>query len=661
MSTPRPTPAATITLSLAAVLSVLGSAPVARAASSHALTSPDGRLEVRVRAGDRLLYDVSLKGRPLLRDSGLSIRIDGALLGDRPRVRSAKTRSVDRTLEPAVRQKAATIRERYNELRLEMRGRWSVTFRAFDEGVAYRIETALPQAEVKVDAEEVALRFASDWPVYLHEEEKLFSHNERHYRRRPLGEVSTGAIATTPAVVEAEGGVKIAVADSDIEDYPGLWLRGTGAAGLDGMFQPYPLEETLRNDRDFEVVKAADYIAVTKGTRTYPWRVLGIAERDADLITSPLVWLLQSPSRVEDTSWIEPGKVAWDWYNANNVFGVDFESGVNTATYKYYVDFASKHEIEYVILDEGWYLLGDLLAVVPEMDLPGLLAYAKQKGVRIVPWVVWKTLDDQFEAAMAQFERWGVAGLKVDFMQRDDQKVMEFYHRVCREAAKRKMFVDFHGAIRPAQMTRTWPNLLTTEGVLGLEQFKWSPKSDPEHNVTLPFTRMFVGPFDYTPGAMRNASRGTFVPIFDQPMSLGTRCQQLAMYVVFESPLQMLADTPSAYLREPEIMEFLGPVPTVWDETRVLDAKLGDYVVVARRKGDDWWVGAMTDWTPREMEIALDFLPEGSFAMDSFQDGVNAGRWASDYKRVKAPVSRGDKVRFRMEGGGGWAASVSPR
>ena len=644
----------------AAAAFALALAPAARAASPRTLASPDGRIEVRVTADERLSYDILLKGRPLLQGATLSLTVDGAVLGVKPRVRSAKARSVDQVVEPAVRQKAARLRERYNELRLELDGRYAVVFRAFDEGVAYRFETSLPKAEVKVAGEEVGLAFAGNWPVYLHREEKLFSHNERHYARQPLGDLGPDALASTPAVVEAPEGVKIAVADADIVDYPGLWLKGTGGNALAGLLPPYPLEEKLEGDRDFPVVEAADYVAVTTGTRTYPWRVLGISEKDGDLITSSLVYLLARPSEVADTSWIRPGKVAWDWYNANNVYGVDFKSGVNTATYKYYIDFASRYGIEYVILDEGWYKLGDLLSVVPEIDMEAILAYAKEKDVGIILWVVWKTLDDQFEAAMEQFSRWGVKGLKVDFMQRDDQKVIGFYHRVSREAARRKMLVDFHGAIRPAHMTRTWPNLLTTEGVLGLEQFKWSDNSHPEHNVTLPFTRMFVGPLDYTPGAMRNAVPKSFKPIFEQPMSLGTRCHQLAMYVVFESPLQMLADTPSSYLREPETMEFLGPVPSVWDETRVLDARLGDYVVVARRRGADWWIGAMTDAAARELEVSLDFLPEGAFRLDSFQDGVNADRWASDYVRVPLEVTRSTPLKLRLAGGGGWAARVSP-
>jgi alpha-glucosidase len=364
---------------------------------------------------------------------------------------------------------------------------------------------------------------------------------------------------------------------------------------------------------------------------------------------------------VADTSWIRPGKVAWDWWNAMNLSGVGFKSGVNTQTYKYYVDFASKYGIEYVVLDEGWYVLGDVMKVVPEMDMEDLTAYARQKNVGIILWLVWKTFDDKLDQALERFEKWGIKGLKVDFMQRDDQPVINFYHKVSREAAKRHMLVDFHGGQKPATMTRTWPNLISTEGVRGLEWDKWSDSTSPEHDVTIPFTRMFLGPMDYTPGAMRNASKKSFVPVFEQPMSLGTRCHQLAMYVVYESPLQMLCDSPSNYLREPEAMEFLGPVPTVWDETRVLDAKIGDYVAVARRHGRDWYVGAMTDWTARDLEIDLSFLPEGSFELDAYADGVNADRWASDYARTKSDADRTRRLKVHLAEGGGWAARLRPR
>ena len=639
----------------------LNSFPTA-AQSNYELRSPDRRIEVRIRLADRIRYDVLLNGKAPLQDSTLSLKLETATLGSEPRIKNAKNRTVDQWIEPVVRQKSARLRENFNELRLEMQGNFAVVFRAYNEGVAYRFETNLPASQQKILNEEVGLNFASDYNVYYPKEDGFFSHNEREFLYLALKEIPPNSIASLPAVVDTKDGVKIAIAESDVEDYPGLWLRGNSTNSLFAIFPSYPLKEQLQRDRDFKVTQAADYIALTKGSRAFPWRILGIAERDADLITNQMVYLLAKPSQVQDVAWIKPGKVAWDWYNANNIYGVNFKSGINTQTYQYYIDFASKYGIEYIILDEGWYKLGNLLQVVPEMNIEELVAYGKQKHVGIILWVVWKTLDDQLEPALNQFEKWGIKGIKVDFMQRDDQPVINFYHKVCREAAKRRMLVDFHGAIRPATMTRTWPNLVNTEGVRGLEQTKWSKYANPKHNVTIPFTRMFLGPMDYTPGAMVNSgNEKNFAPIFERPMSLGTRCHQLAMYVVYEGPLQMLADSPSHYLREPEVMEFLGPVPTVWDETKVLHAKIGEYVVIARRSGRDWYVGAMTNWTARELEIDFSFLSDGGYELESYEDGVNANRLGTDYTKTRKQIRKTDKILIKMAEGGGWAARIHPR
>jgi len=644
------------------LLSLLVSAIIltvnAAAQSSYDLRSPDGRIEIRIRTANRVHYDVLLRGRALLENCTLSLDVEHKKLGEDPKVIDAKQRSYDQIVEPTVRQKFAKIRDNYNELRLTMEGGYAVVFRAYNEGAAYRLETSLPEKQVKVYGEDASFNFPGNLVVYYPQEDSFFSHNERKYLPQHLSEIAPQFIASLPAVVDVLEGAKVAIAESDLEDYPGLYLRGTGGNGIAATFPPYPLEEKLEGDRDFRVVKSADYIAITSGTRSFPWRVIGVAEKDGDLLTNQIVYLLEKPSQLQDTSWIKPGKVAWDWWNANNIYGVDFKSGINTQTYKYYIDFASKYGIPYIILDEGWYKLGNALEVVPDLNIPELTAYGKQKNVGVILWLVWKTLDDQLIPALDQYEKWGIKGIKVDFMQRNDQLLVNYYYKVSRETAKRKMLVDFHGAQKPASMTRTWPNLISTEGVRGMEWSKWSAESEPEHNVTLPFTRMFLGPMDYTPGAMRNATKLTFAPIFGQPMALGTRCQQLAMYVVYESPLQMLSDSPSNYLREPEIMDFLGPVPTEWDETKVLDARIADYVVVARRNGHDWYVGAMTDWTPRDLDIDLSFLPEGSFTMEAYQDGVNADRYASDYKKTTTKVDRTTKLKLHLASGGGWAARI---
>jgi alpha-glucosidase len=646
-------------LVFAATLCASGAIPAEQ--SSFDLKSPDKRIEVRIRTAHGIHYDVVLGGRAILEDSTLSMDVDHKVLGkDATKVVRAKATTHDEVVEPVVRQKFAKIRDHYNEQRIEFDGGFAVTFRAYNEGIAYRFETSLPAFEIKIYGEEMNLKFAANDVAYYPTEDSFMSHNERKYLPQHLSEILPENIASLPAVVEVGQGASVAVAESDVDEYPGLWLKGTGASGLAATFPPYPLkvhEDTFLN---VPVTEAADYIAVTKGTRTYPWRVLGIVDHDQDLLTNEIVYLLESPSKIADTSWIKPGKVAWDWWNALNLYGVDFKAGVNRDTYKYFIDFAAKYQLPYIILDEGWYVHGDILKVVPEVNMEELSSYAKQKNVGIILWAGWKELDDKLEPALDQFAKWDVKGIKVDFMQRSDQWMIEYYHRVSREAAKRKLLVDFHGDQKPATMTRTWPNLINTEGVRGMEWDKWSSETDPKHSTTLPFTRMFLGPMDYTPGAMLNGSKMEFRAIATRPMSMGTRCQQLALYVIYDAPLQMLSDSPSNYEREPEAMEFLKPVPSVWDDTKALSGKISDYVVVARRSGNDWYVGAMTDWTARDLDIDFSFLPDGDFHMQSYEDGVNADRMGADYKMKKSTVNKSTKLKVHLAPGGGWAAHLTP-
>ena len=415
----------------------------------------------------------------------------------------------------------------------------------------------------------------------------------------------------------------------------------------------------MDRDRTERVTERAPFIAKTKGTRQFPWRVLVVADRDSVLLDTDIVYRLASETKMTDTSWIKPGKVAWDWWNFNNIYGVPFRAGVNTETYKHYIDFAAEHGLEYIILDEGWYKLGDLMSVVPEIDVNALAAHAKARNVGLVMWVVWKTLDEQMEPVLDQFEKWGVKGIKVDFMQREDQWMVNYYERVAKAAARRHLLVDFHGAYKPTGLYRTYPHVVTSEGVLGLEQSKWSDGASPTNAVTFPFLRMMAGPVDYTPGAMMNATKADFKPIFNRPMSQGTRCHQLAMYVIFESPLQMLADTPSNYRKEPESLAFLSKVPAVWDETRVLSATIGEHIVTARRSGKDWYVGALTNWDARDLEVDLSFLGVGSFLAEIHRDGPNADRVGVDYVREMKTVSAADRLKVHLAPGGGLAIRIT--
>ena len=652
---------ATIALAALAAATAHAQTPKQRTLGPLTVASPNGALVVTVGTEGQLTWSVALRGSTIVAPSKIGMTLEGGrVLGDTPAVARTTTRSADHVLKPVVRQKRAEVRDRYNERRIDFTGGSSLIVRAYDDGVAYRWATALP-GDITVVNEDVTLAFAGDHLVYFPEETSLLSHQERLYKKLKISEITAGRFSSLPAMIVLPKGEKLVLTEADLFDYPGMDLTSGGPNTLKGLFPAYPKKVELKRDRDEAVVEREGYIAKTRGTRDFPWRVLVVAERDGDLVSTDIVYRLASETTMTDTGWIRPGKVAWDWWNDLNVYGVPFASGVNTDTYKHFIDFAAENGLEYIILDEGWYKLGDLLSVAPGVDMEAIAAHAKQKNVGVIMWVIWKTLDLQLGPALDQFERWGVKGIKVDFMQREDQWMVNYYERIAREAAKRKMLVDFHGAYKPTGLYRTWPNVITSEGVLGLEQSKWGDMASPDNAVTFPFMRMLAGPVDYTPGAMMNAAKKDFQPIFSRPMSQGTRCQQLAMYVVFESPLQMLADSPSNYRREPESLAFLKAVPTVWDETQVLGAAVGEHILVARRRGREWFVGALTNWTARDLEVDLSFLGTGQFRAEIFRDGVNAHRAGVDYAREEKDVTAADRLAIHLAPGGGWVARIAPR
>lgn len=620
--------------------------------------SPDGRIKMVIKVDDKISYRVYLESELILANSPFSMTVkEHGILGKNPGVKNTENNKISEVLYPVVPVKSEEVKNEYNELIINFADNFCVDFRVFNDGTAYRFRTKFKD-KIFIESEEVNFNFTRDYFIYYPEEESFFTHSERLYKHIKLSEISSEQKSSIPALVELNNGIKAAITESDLIDYPGLYLSGSNGNSLHGVFPAVALEEKQTRDRDVKVEKRAGYIAETDGSRSYPWRIMIITDSDKKLIESRMVFKLSGENRIKDTSWIQPGKVAWDWWNANNVWGVDFKAGINTGTYKYYIDFASKYGIEYIILDEGWYKLGDLFDINPDIDMQALLDYAKKKNVGIILWVIWKTLDDQLNEALDLFEKWGVKGIKVDFMQRDDQWMVNYYYKIAEEAAKRHLIVDFHGSYKPAGLHRTYPNVLTREGVKGLENNKWSKLPDPEHNVTLPFTRMLAGPMDYTPGAMINAQEKNFNISFTRPMSLGTRCHQLAMYVVFESPLQMLADSPSNYLKEEECMQFLSAVPTVWEKTIVLDAKVGDYVMIARKNGNAWYIGGMTDWTTRELTVDFSFLDEGRYTAKIYSDGINADRNACDYKLETKTVRKNMKLNVKLESGGGFAAII---
>jgi alpha-glucosidase len=644
------------------VLVVLAASAVPAQTRTAPLTvaSPDGALVVTVTAGAHVEWAVAWRGRDLLLPSRMALVLaEGRTLGAAATIAGTSTRAVNTPLRPVVPYRRAEVPDRFNERRIDFAGGYGLIVRAYDDGVAYRWVTSLP-GDLTVQDEIVTFVFAGDHQLYFPEETSLISHQERSYKKPRISELKAGQFSSLPALAVVPGGPKVAVTEADLLDYPGMDLTAAGAPhALKGLFPAYPLKTEMSSDRTENVTERAPYIAKTSGTRAFPWRVIVVAERDEVLLDTDMVYRLASDTTMTDTGWIQPGKVAWDWWNFNNIYGVPFRAGVNTETYKHYIDFAAENGLEYVILDEGWYTLGDLLAVVPAIDMDALAVHAKQRNVGLIMWVVWKTFDQQMDAALDQFEKWGVKGIKVDFMQREDQWMVNYYERVAKAAGARKMLVDFHGAYKPTGLHRTYPHVVTSEGVLGLEQSKWGEEASPTNAVTFPFLRMMAGPVDYTPGAMMNAAKADFKPIFNRPMSQGTRCHQLAMYVVYESPLQMLADTPSNYRNEPESLALLAKVPVVWDETRILSAALGEHILTARRSGADWWVGGLTNWDARDVEIDLSFLGAGSFQAEIHRDGPNADRVGVDYVREVKPVGAGDSLQIHLAPGGGLAIRIT--
>ncbi|HLX93048.1 MAG TPA: glycoside hydrolase family 97 protein [Puia sp.] len=635
--------------------------PAFLSAQTFTVSSPDLHTTVTISAGAACTYSVSHKGQPLINPSaiGLLIRNKKGLDHDF-KVSRKEMRSVSDTLWPVVREKRKAIPEKYNELRLAFHSGLALWCRAFDDGIAWRWESSF-KGDIIVDSEIVSFNLASPVDtVYYPREQSFYSHNERLYLRYNPASISDTDIASLPALVADPSGTKMLITESDLLDYAGLWLRGSRSEKLVGIHPDFPAAEEETSVRDRVVTRRENFVAKTSGTRNFPWRIVGISDKDEDLINNQLSYILASGTN-ENFSWVRPGKVAWDWWNALNSFGVNFKSGINTATYKYFIDFAAAYHLEYIILDEGWSKQNDLLTVNPDVDMDALSAYGREKGVDLILWVSWLNLDKQLDQALKEFAGWRVKGIKVDFMQRDDQEMVNFYERVAKAAVNYHMLVDFHGAFKPTGLQRKYPNALTREGVFGNENSKWDNQQRiaPPHNVTLPYIRMVAGPMDYTPGAMLNAQADQWAPIFQRPMSLGTRCQQMAMYVVYESPLQMLCDNPSNYYREPECTEFISRVPSVWDETVPLAGRVGSFIAVARKsKEGDWFIGAMTDWTERDIPLTLSFLGDGDYSMETFEDGINADRMAQDYRRTVRSVHKGDNLKIHVAKGGGWVARI---
>jgi alpha-glucosidase len=625
------------------------------------LSSPDKRITVKIGNSIPLTYTVSFQGKPILSPSRIDLTVaNNKRLQQQSTPKITSRRTVDSVIISPVPEKRKRITDKFNELTIAVSNQLSVVFRAYDDGVAYRIRTNFKDslyigneiAEFNLQPQQV---FFSTL-VKKEGLDRFHTSFEEPYSIIRSDTLPRDALSYTPVLVGDSASPKIVITESDLEDYPGMFLAAGSTNQLKGVFAPYPLEvKATEGEYPQEVVtRRASYIAKIAGKRKLPWRVLMIAASDKELPSNDIVYRLASPSRVSDPSWIKPGKGTDEWIIGINLFNVPFKSGVNTDTYKFYIDFAKKFGFDRIMMDAGWSDYKDLFKINPAIDMNEISRYAKQQGISLSMWTLAMTLDRQLEAALDQFSKWGVDFIMTDFMDRDDQKMVNFYFRVAEACARKKIMVMYHGAFKPAGFNRTFPNAVTREGVLGSEYNMWSHKADPEHNVQLPFIRMTSGPMDYEPGLLENANRKTFRTIEDNVMSRGTRCHQLAMFVVYESPIQLFSGNPSQGLLEPQFMQLLGSVPTTWDETKIIEGKVGDYIITARKKGDNWFVGGMTDWSERTFDIQFNFLDDGEYEVELCVDGVNADRYAADYRIEKFSMKKGDKKNIRMAPGGGF-------
>ena len=645
------------------------------AAKTYSLLSPDRKLTLTVSTDSCLTYSLSREGRAVLAPSRASMKWSNGLEPGRNagRARVSTGRGTSQAATPFYTK--ASVAADYNSLTLSANG-YAVEFRVYNQGAAYRF-VARAGADFDVEAETAEFNFATPakaWLPYANMQQEMVAGREfecqfrtsfeNTYTVLPLPQHDPLRLAFLPVLVDA--GPKVCITESDLRDYPGMFLNASGGNRLSGVFAPYPrtVVKGGHNDLQMQVTEYEHFLAHSTARRTFPWRIVAVAASDIDLTDIDLVALLAEPTRIADTSWIRPGKVAWDWWNDLKLYGVDFEAGVNTQTYFHYIDFASRHGIEYVILDEGWATLGrnDLFDIVPGIDLQAIVDHAKERGIGIILWAGYNAFAPDMERVCRHYAEMGVRGFKVDFMDRDDQPMVNFTWQAAEVCARHRLLLDLHGMFKPAGLQHTFPNVVNFEGVHGLEQMKWAEPTVDQvtYDVTLPFIRMVAGPMDYTQGAMRNASRTNYRPVFSEPMSQGTRCRQLAEYVIFTSPLNMLCDNPCNYEAEPECTDFIAAVPTVWDESVPIDGRVGEYVLMARRRGDTWYVGGLTDWNSRTVSVDLSFLAPGRYEMTLFADGVNADAVARDFSRTTAVVEAGSSRTVRMAQGGGFAMVLRP-
>jgi alpha-glucosidase len=638
-------------------------------ADSLTVCSPSGKICVKLWMENQLRYCIYEKGNLIVLPSEIDMILkNNQNFSQDNRIKSFSIKKISEQIISPVPEKRKLIKDEYTLLSIKFKQPYQIEFRAYDDGVAYRFLTKFKDSIV-IEKEIANFHFPNNASAYypsIHKRDDadiFHTSYEELFTLRKMDQIKKAELAYNPVLVSTEQGTKIGITESGLEDYPGMFLAGTENNELAGMFAPYPLEEKMTGG-DYPqslVTKRADYIAFTKGSRSFPWRVMIIADEDKQLPSNDIVYRLAPPSRIGDASWIHPGKGTDEWTINVNLFNVPFRSGVNTNSYKYYIDFAKRFGFDRIMMDAGWSDNMDLFKINPNINMDTLVAYAKEKGIKISMWTLANALGRQLDSALDRFNRWGVDFIMTDFIDRDDQPTVGFYYRIAKACAEHHIMIMYHGAYPPKGFNRTYPNNITREGVMGSEYNIGSDKVSPDHDVTLPFTRMLAGSFDYEPLVFNNTTKKGFREIEGMVMTQGTRCHQLGMFVVFDNPMEIFGGNPSQAWMEPKFTELMGSIPTTWDETKILDGSVGKYIITARQKGADWFLGGMTNWDARDLTLKFDFLDEGNYKATICKDGINADRYAADYVLEYIEVKRNDSLKFHLEPGGGFFIKLEKR
>ena len=627
------------------------------------VVSPNGHIIVRINNIANLQFSVYFHNKLIVSNSTIDLIVNGKenLSAASKAIRSIKRNTVNSIIKVPVSERRKVIQDYYNELTIQFKAPYSIKFRAFDNGIAYQIETKFKDS-IFIQNEIADFNFPTTtkgWLPLIHKRDDsdiFHTSYEEQYPLSILDSLNENNLAYNPVLLSPNDGPKIAITESDLLDYPGMFLQGASSNRLKGMFAPYPAEEKTTNELYPEtlVTKRENFIAHVNGTRNYPWRILMIAPEDKDLPNNDLVYQLASPNKVGDVSWVQTGKATDEWIININLFNVAFKPGINTESYKYYIDFAKRFGFDRIMMDAGWSDIKDLFKITPGINMDTLTAYAKEKGIKISMWTAAVTLNNQLESALNQFNKWGIDFIMTDFIDRDDQKTVQFYERIAKACAQHKIMIMYHGAFAPKGFNRTYPNAITREGVMGSEYNIWSNKVTPSHDLTLPFTRMLAGSFDYEPGFLNNANKTSFRNVEGAPISYGTRCHQLAMFVVYDNPMQIFSGNPSQGYQDIPFMELLGSIPTGWDDTKIVAATVSKNIITARRKGNDWYIAGMNDWDEKDQSISFDFLEVGNYTATICEDGINADKYAADYKITTQSVNNKSILKMHSAPGGGF-------